>query len=296
VFRVRPPTLADASAVLSLLVARDVADLGAPDITLQDLQDQWRGSEIDLRSDARVIEAGGEIIGYAMVHRRGAMAVVSPDHEGRGIGTRLRTWVELRDRQLDRDAHRQWVPAAAATARHLLTAAGYRRVRSYWRMVCRLDASVDPGPLPDGIQVRPVDLDADGRSLYELDAESFSATADYVPESFQAFSQEHLHAHDAAPELSRVACHRQTPVGFALARRWAGERVGFVDLLAVAPDHQRRGIGTALLRHAFSAFAADGLREAQLGVASDNPTAQRLYERAGMTTRFRVDIYERRIG
>jgi hypothetical protein len=40
-------------------------------------------------------------------------------------------------------------------------------------------------------------------------------------------------------------------------------------------------------------FASAGLREAQLGVASDNPRALRLYERVGMSARFRVDTYQR---
>jgi ribosomal protein S18 acetylase RimI-like enzyme len=48
-----------------------------------------------------------------------------------------------------------------------------------------------------------------------------------------------------------------------------------------------------MLQSAFERFAAAGLREAQLGVASDNPNALRLYERCGMTKRFRYDTYQR---
>jgi SAM-dependent methyltransferase len=69
--------------------------------------------------------------------------------------------------------------------------------------------------------------------------------------------------------------------------------VGFVDLLAVAPEHQRQGIGTVLLQTAFAALAAAGLRHAQLMVASDNPRAIRVYERAGMEVQRQFDIYER---
>jgi ribosomal protein S18 acetylase RimI-like enzyme len=107
------------------------------------------------------------------------------------------------------------------------------------------------------------------------------------------FVQEHLRAHDVAPELSLVAQDDAGMVGFLLARRWQQEASGYVDLLAVAPHHQRRGIGTALLTHGFAKFAAAGLLQAQLGVASDNPRGLRVYEAAGMGPRFRFDVFER---
>ena len=39
--RLRPPADDDAEAVLAVIVARDVADLGVPDFTLEDLQADW---------------------------------------------------------------------------------------------------------------------------------------------------------------------------------------------------------------------------------------------------------------
>jgi ribosomal protein S18 acetylase RimI-like enzyme len=68
--------------------------------------------------------------------------------------------------------------------------------------------------------------------------------------------------------------------------------VAYVDLLAVHPDAAGHGIGGTLLRAAFAAASRAGFARVQLGVASDNPNATRLYERVGMTRRFRVDAYE----
>jgi mycothiol synthase len=68
-----------------------------------------------------------------------------------------------------------------------------------------------------------------------------------------------------------------------------------VDILAVHPDYQRRGLGSSLLRAAFHGFAAAGLREAALGVASDNPRALGLYEGVGMKARHRSDTYARQV-
>jgi len=220
------------------------------------------------------------------------LIVVAPDHEGRGIGSGLLEWAERRERELGRTCHRQWVAAGDQSAEALLRRAGYTRVRSYWRMVRELVDEPAPAPLP-GLTLRPPEVDRDAEALHALDAASFAATADYRPESFEEFRAEHLLAHDLDPALSAVAEDGERIVGFLLARNRPDEGVGFIDLLAVAPDRQRQGLGAMLLRTAFAACAASGLREAQLGVASDNPRALSLYERVGMSPRFRSDIYER---
>jgi ribosomal protein S18 acetylase RimI-like enzyme len=93
----------------------------------------------------------------------------------------------------------------------------------------------------------------------------------------------------------RIAEHGDTIAGFLLALHEADDSVGYVDLLAVHPDHHRRGLGTALLTTAFALFAAAGLKQAELGVASDNPPALALYERLGMKPRFQADTYERTV-
>jgi mycothiol synthase len=83
--RFRAPVLDDAPAVLAVLVARDVVDLGTPDYTLEDLRDEWRASEFDLAEDALVVEADdARIVAYAAVRRPGTLAVVGPRPGGAG--------------------------------------------------------------------------------------------------------------------------------------------------------------------------------------------------------------------
>jgi mycothiol synthase len=308
--RLRPPAPADAPAVLEVMTARDVADLGVPDYTLEDLRDEWGATELDLAADAVVAEdPDGTIAGYAIVRGPGTLAAVHPDREGEGIGSRLLAWAEARAAALGRESHMQWVAARNSRGAELLKAAGYAPIRSYWRLAKPLaqappaaaapaveaSASAPPGPTvspPLGVTLRLLDLTADAELVYAVNEAAFAERPDYHPESFTAFRDEHLAAHDLAPDLSRLALRDDTAVGFILCRRWAtGE--GYVDLLAVAPSERRRGLGTALLTAAFEAFAAAGLHEAQLGVASDNPDALRIYERAGMQVRFRIDVWER---
>jgi mycothiol synthase len=295
--RFRAPVPDDAPAVVAVLIARELADLGVAMYTLEDLVDEWRASDVDLDRDARVAEDDdGRIVAYATVQRPGTLAAVAPDHEGRGIGSRLLDWAERREREDGREQHRQWIAAGNASARALLTGAGYRRTRSNWRMTAPLDrvsARVDP---PAGVVLRAVEVERDACALHALDDASFGGSPDYVPESLLEFREHHLQAHDFDPGLSRVAEQDRDIVGSLLARRRRHESVGWVEILAVLPEHQGRGIGTALLTDAFAAFAAAGLREAQLGVASFNRRALALYERVGMTPQLQFDIYERPVG
>jgi GNAT superfamily N-acetyltransferase len=62
--------------------------------------------------------------------------------------------------------------------------------------------------------------------------------------------------------------------------------------LSVHPAHRGAGLATTLLQSTFSLGAEQGLREAQLGVASDNPRVLLLYERWDDAA-FRFDTFER---
>ncbi len=294
--RLRAPVLKDVDGVLAVIIARDVADLGAPDFTREDLLEEWGLSEFSLAHDAAVAEDGeGRIVGYVAVRRAGALVAVAPDHEGRGIGTQLLRFAEQRQRELGVLRHRQWVAAANERGHALLRGAGYAFVRSYWRLerpLTQLDPELE---VPAGLALRHLDAERDGVDLHAIDDAAFAAIPDYEPHSQAAFREEHLLAHDLDSELSWIA-ERESDrrvVAFLLARRHRDESVGYVDILAVAPDHQGRGLGALMLQRAMAGFAAAGLARAQLGVASDNPRALRLYERAGMTTRFRIDTVER---
>jgi len=278
-----------------VLVARDLVDRGVPDWTLANVQDEWRTSDLDLAADARVVEVSGQIAAYAMVRSYGTLAVVAPEFEHQGIGARLLQWAEYRERQQGRSAHRQWVASTNERGRALLVNAGYKLVRSYWRMARELEPTSSEPCAPEDVTLRALDVARDAIAVHAVDDASFSATRDYRPISLQVFREEHLDVHDFVPELSSVVEVECEVVGFLLTRRWAGHPVAFIDVLAVAPEHQGRGLGTTMLKTGFARFAAAGMQQAELGVSSDNPGARRLYQRLGMTQKFQADIYERGI-
>ena len=65
-------------------------------------------------------------------------------------------------------------------------------------------------------------------------------------------------------------------------------------MLTVRPPWRGRGLGTALLRQSFRAFAERGARRVGPSVDAENTTgAVDLYERAGMRAVRRSDVFEK---
>jgi ribosomal-protein-alanine N-acetyltransferase len=77
----------------------------------------------------------------------------------------------------------------------------------------------------------------------------------------------------------RVARESRTVVGYFGLMFVEDE--AHVTTVAVAPAHQHRGVGTALLLHAVRISLAEGARNLSLEVAAGNERAQALYRRFG---------------
>jgi mycothiol synthase len=294
--RLRSPTVDDAPVVCALIARRDAVDFGitgAAERTVEDMLHGWQAPGFTLATDAVLAEHGDEPVGYGVVSDRGSFAIVVPEHEGQGVGTALLAWVEQREREVGRPVHRQWYAGSNEPARALLAAAGYAFVRSYVRMGVSLNQLDGVPVLPAGFTLRAPDPDRDAFALHALDDTSFAAIPDYQPEPLEVFRSQHLLNPEFDPALSRVAVRDGRIAGFLIASRMANGETGHVDILAVGPEHQRRGIGRALLLDAFARFAVAGLLDAELVVASDNPRARALYEQVGMRPRFRRDAVER---
>lgn len=76
------------------------------------------------------------------------------------------------------------------------------------------------------------------------------------------------------------------PVGFATVMLNAfHERMGVVDMIAVDPEYQRRGLATRLMDHAIEHMRACGMDIAAVGTGGDpgHAPARALYEARGFT-------------
>jgi len=71
--------------------------------------------------------------------------------------------------------------------------------------------------------------------------------------------------------------------------RYDGHR-GWVYSVAVSPDVQRRGIGTALMKHVELALAERGCPKVNLQVRADNHAVVAFYESLGYLVEERVSL------
>ena len=278
--RLRAPRPDEAQAVLDVILAADIATIGRPDYTLQDVLYDWSLPGFEREADAFVVEdEDGALIGWADVDEVGARVTVHPAHQGRGVGTLLREAIERRMRERGFVLQQGIVTVNAAAVAHL-RAAGWERIQTYQRLRADLRGTTVPAPPPVAQHVRRFHLTAEGPAIHELIEAAFSEIAFNAPQSYASWSAEV--EGKSAPEYRLALDDEHGLVAIAIGQRWE-DGVGYVSRLAVAARARGRGHGRVVLLALLGAFRAAGLTTAELSVAGTNATATGLYESVGMT-------------
>jgi mycothiol synthase len=296
-FEMGPARERDLDDVISVLEAADQA-LGLPSDTIrEELTWTWHLPTTDLERDTRVLRDAEAVIAYGEAiwkhpDEGGPLHLslrVHPDYRGAGIGTSLMTWGQRLARERGSEGVRAFAADRDASAHDLLRSRGYAHVRSAFTMSKDLEAGEDPGTPPAGVSIRRYE-DADERVLFEVDQASFAENWGFRPMSFESFNEE-LHGEDWDPTLVFLAEAGGRTVGCVVP--FLFETCGWVGTLGVLKEWRGRGIGKALLRRSFAELASRGMREARLGVDSQNVHgAVALYEGVGMTVYRRYDIFD----
>jgi mycothiol synthase len=291
-YTLRAPAPSDAEAVLHVMLARDVADLGYPDFTIDDLRADWATPGLELERDGWVVEdSAGEIAASGLLLGDDALVYVHPDACGRGLGTALRDLAEARGRERGTAVLRQFVPVGNEAAAALLLDAGYWPVQHYLRMRIGLE---DAAPVPDGA-LRTFERDHDELEVHQLVQAALSEVEGYVAEPLEVWRRQRIEKSRWDPALWLLLHDDEGLLGAALGERWEND-VGYVAQLAVAPRARGRGHGRTLLLGLFAAFRDAGLRTAELSVHGTNRGAARLYESVGMKAAWEAQRWEKALG
>ncbi len=257
----------------------------------------------DLAEDLRIAEHDGRPIAYVRTEwrdeSRGDRTLfqglfVRPDASDGSLETIL-DWAEARSRAIaaglpaDRPTVLQaFLGAETPAHRAVLEGRGYRAARVFFGMVRPdLDEIPDP-PLPEGVEVRPVDP-ANLRVIWEAEVEAFRehwghSPSDGSEEQWAEFRDEPTN--DLS--LWQVAWAGDVVVG--MVRPYInpadlavlGVRRGWCENISTHAAWRGRGVARALIARALRALRDRGMTEAALGVDAENETgALALYRSMG---------------
>lgn len=222
----------------------------------------------------------GTLVGYAdldeRAERRTAEFAVHPEHRRRGIGGALLTAL------LDRVRRPLWVWAHGAhpAALRLVRRAGLVSQRELLQLRRGLAGPIPPRPLPDGVALRSFVPGQDEAAVVGVNNRAFA----WHPEQSRLDVKE-LTVLETQPWFD--------PNGFLLAVDPDGRLLGFhwtkmhpeglgeVYVLAVHPDAQGSGLGSALTVAGLAYLREREAPEAMLYVDSDNTAALRTYQKLG---------------
>ena len=305
-FRVRHPTLEDAGIVVGLFTVCQRAEYGVVEITEEDTLAIWQTPEVDLAKDIwLVFSPDDQPVAYLQLEhekplRMQVIMKVHPDYATLGLQAFLLERAEERARTfipaLREDARvtlQTSCNGSNSAYRQFIEQAGFVHVRSDWRMEIEMDAP-PPAPVwPDGIALRPFTLDM-AHTVYAADQEGFSDHWGFTPMDFETFEYWFITTPGFDPTLWFLPFAGEQIAGAALCE--CRENIAWVNSLSVLRPWRRKGLGLALLHHAFGEFYRRGYRKADLYVDSQNLTgATRLYERAGMHIVRQFDKYEKEL-
>ena len=293
--------------------------LGVRDVEVDDVKNEWTMPGFNPKTDTRLVfSPDGNLVGYVEVWLNETPLVhpwvwgrVDPDFERQGIGTYLMAWAEERAREALsqsppdlRVAYRTGCYNAVEPCARLMQSLDLPLIRHSFRMRIELD-SAPPEPVwPDGISVRtPEDVYSKIEALYQVDDEVFQDHFGYVPQPYEdglARFRHHFAENEAYndPSLWFMAMDGDEIVGICLCRKYGYEdkQGGYISSLGVRRPWRKRGIGLALLQHAFGEYYRRGYHSVSLGVDAENLTgALRLYEKAGMHVHRQFDLYEKEL-
>ena len=176
--------------------------------------------------------------------------------------------------------------------RELLRERGFVLRRTVIRMAIDLEADFrEPGP-PAGVELREFRPGDDDRAMYETMMESFADHYRQSDEPFAAWRTRLLDNGALDPALWALAWAGGEPVGGLIA--FDKGDLGWIQGLGVRRPWRRRGIGGALLAHAFAESAGRGRLRVELAVDADGETRPLgVYERAGMHSINAYELYEK---
>ncbi|MFD7157073.1 GNAT family N-acetyltransferase [Kribbella sp. NPDC059898] len=302
-YSVRPPSKADARALLELVSDYNTSVVGFADYTLQDAEDQLTEPGFEPATDGWLVFDGDRLAGYAAVfgkgdHRQLDADVVTTDlaAEAYLLAEILRRTAEFARSyghssvQLDAVNYRADIARAARLAGY-----GFAPGTTFHRMRIDHHGAVAAPEVPAGVVVRRGAPDeASRRAAHAVLNAAFDGQFGFTPRSFEEWqaAQENHSAFDWS-QLTVLEVDGEAVAMLSANDQFVeDEDCGYVGRLAVLEKARGKGLAKFLLRDQFAVDAANGRAGTILHVDTNNPTpALGVYLSVGMRAVLVMEVW-----
>lgn len=234
---------------------------------------------------------------------------VHPEWRRRGIGRAIQGWLEARAAQIaaGHDPEKPkfidtWSADTQPGRDRLMRSFGFEDERYFFDMSSDLSQSFPAAPLPEGLEVRPVEPQH-YRPIWDAMDEAFRDHWGYVESTEEDYQKlikaiEERPTHD--PNIWKVAWEGDQVAGMvlnlineeenqALNRKWA-----WTDPICVRRPWRRQGLARALIVQSMELLRDKGYDTAALGVDTKNPNgALNLYQSCGYQVRKKWTVFRK---
>lgn len=280
-FTWRPATMDDVEAVTAVIAASERHHTGTANVDTDDVRADYSRSSVDLARDTILVFEDGRLVAEGLVFNgRYANCSVLPDLEGRGLGTALLRWTQQTARAQGGSIVGGTVPDENAPARVLFLANGYEPAWDSWILEIAHEDEPPAPELPPGFSIRPFDQ-GEAEAVHRVIEDAFSEWESRPASPYEDWRSWALERRGFEPWTMPLVVRDDEIVGAAYLIHYPDD-IGWVQQIAVRKDHRGRGLGRALLHHAFREFFERGKRTT--GLSTDSRTgALTLYEHVGMS-------------
>ena len=220
---------------------------------------------------------------------------VLESYRGRGIGRALLSAATDRARAVGASVLHVQVPSDSKAGRCLLESAGFKGVRTYWRMTWYGDKVPAPG-LASGFGLRSFRTGLDEEALTDLQNAAFGDSWGFCPNTVDEirarlrFKTNHPDGIILATDGPRLAAYNWTQ------RALSGSvSTGWISMTGVHPDYRGRGLGKAIVLAGMEVLTGKGVRSIELEIDEQNARAREIYCSVGFRKSGEMLWYEKRL-
>jgi GNAT superfamily N-acetyltransferase len=269
----------DAAAVVDVVGAEEIVDLGQAEVTVDDILGDWQQPRYDLATNTVGVFEGDRLVAYGDASEGdAAYAAVHPERRGRGIGTAIAHWTQATARANGVPTISSNVPEDSAADR-LLATLGYRVRWTAWDLELPEGGEIRARALPAGFTIRDA-TEQDRESAWTLLEDAFLEWSDRERATIDEFGRRIWGRPSYEPWNLRLLTNPGGELVGAVHVHLA-DAAGYVAKVAVRPDHRGRGLAAPMLVDAFRLAREHGAVRCYLSTDT-RAGARTLYEKVGM--------------